>query len=100
MLALVSVWLALLSFVLSLTMLVYRPAFTDVTLTLVLYFGAPGAMCLAGLTLWAHRDEDAANDPGLAGRRVQSKTAIALAIAAAAIVYGLIICSNKLNSSA
>jgi hypothetical protein len=98
MLALVSVWLALLSLLLSLAMLAYRPAFTDISVVLVLYFGAPGAMCLAGLTLWAHRNEDSANDPGLAGRRVQSKTAIVLAIAAAAIVYGLIICSKKLNS--
>ena len=90
----------MLSLLLAIVMLVYRPALTDLTVVLVLYFGAPGAMCLAGLTLWAHRNEDAADDPGLAARRVQSKTAIILAMAAAAIVYGLIIFSSKLPASA
>jgi len=97
MLALASVWLGLMSFLLALAMLVHRPAFTDWTVVLVLYFGAPGAMCLAGLTLWAHREEKSADDPGLAARRVQSVTAIVLSILAAAIVYGLIICSRKLT---
>jgi hypothetical protein len=89
MLALSSVWIALGTLLLAVTMLAYRPAFTDGTVTLVLYFGSPGAMCLAGLVLWAHRKESS-GDEGLRARRVQAKTAIALALLAAAIVYGLV----------
>ena len=94
-----AVWVALVSFVIALVMMAYRPAFTDVTVTLILYFGAPGALCLAGLTLWAYRKESA-EDSGLALRRVQSKVAIGLALAAATIVYTLIIFSKKLDPAA
>jgi len=96
MLALMSAWIALASLLIAVAMLLYRPAFTDVNVTLVLYFGAPGALCLAGLTLWAHRKEDA-SDSGLSARRMQAKTAIGLALLAAAIVYALIIFSRKLD---
>jgi hypothetical protein len=95
MLALASVWIALASLLLAAAMAVYRPAMTDVTVLLVLYFGSPGALCLAGLTLWAHR-KDTSTDPGLAARCLQAKVAIAMALAAAAIVYLLIIFSRKL----
>lgn len=94
MLALAGVWIGLLTFLLALTMLIYRPAFTDWTVTLVLYFGSPGAMCFAGLVLWAYRKEKVP-EPGIAAQRFQAKVAIALAILAAAIVYGLIIGSQK-----
>ncbi len=90
MLALLSVWIGLLSLLLALTMVVYRPAFTDVTVVLVLYFGVPGGLCLAGLTLWAHRKEKTP-DSGLSAQRIQTKVAIALGLAAAALVYALII---------
>lgn len=96
MLALLSVWIGLASFVLSALMLVYRPAMTDLTVLLVLYFGSPGALCLAGLVLWAHRT-DTNPEPALAAQRVQCKVAIVLAIASAAIVYGLIIASQKIE---
>ncbi len=96
MLSLASVWIALASFVLAVAMLIYRPAMTDVTILLVLYFGSPGALCLAGLTLWAYR-KDMGDDPGVAARRIQAKVAIGLAIVAAAIVYALIILSAKLE---
>ena len=96
MLALTSVWIALFTFILAGTMLVYRPAMTDLTVTLVLYFGSPGAMCFAGMVLWTHRD-DGHDDPGLEAQRAQSKIAIALAIAAAAILYCLIINSRKIE---
>ncbi len=96
MLALASVWIGLAVFVLSLVMVVYRPAFTDLTVTLVLYFGSPGSMCLAGLVLWAYRKEDR-DDPGVAGQRKQAWIAIGLAIAAAAMVYLLVIFSHKLE---
>lgn len=46
MLALISVWLGLLTFVLAATMVVYRPAMTDLTVPLVLWLGSPGSMCL------------------------------------------------------
>jgi hypothetical protein len=39
MLALFSVWIGLGSLFLALAMLVYRPAMTDLTIPLVLYFG-------------------------------------------------------------
>ena len=97
MLALLSTWIGLLTFLLAAGMWIHRPFMTDPTVVAVLYFGAPGAMCLGGLVLWAHRkDPDA--DPGLAAQRVQSKTGIALALLAAAIVYYLIIASKKLNA--
>jgi hypothetical protein len=95
MLALASVWIGLASLVLSVAMLLYRPAMTDWSVTLVLYFGSPGALCLAILVLWAHRGEDE-SDPGLQARRLQARVAIVLAILAAAIVYALIVGSQKL----
>ena len=90
MLALTSVWIGLTAMVLAVAMLVHRPAFTDLTVTLVLYFGSPGALCFAGLVLWAHRKEDGA-DAGVAAQRLQAKAAITLALLAAAIVYALVI---------
>ena len=96
MLAFASVWIGLATLALSATMLLYRPAFTDLTVTLVLYFGSPGALCFAGLVLWAHRKEDGA-DPGVSAQRLQAKIAIGLALLAAAIVYMLIINSQKLD---
>jgi len=96
MLALSSVWIGLASLTLSVAMVVYRPAFTDLTVTLVLYFGSPGSMCLAGLVLWAYRKEDRA-DPGISAQSKQARVAIGLAITAAAIVYLLVIFSQKLE---
>jgi thiamine biosynthesis protein ThiS len=96
MLALASVWFGLATLVLAGAMLLYRPAFTDVTVALVLYFGSPGALCFAGLVLWAHR-KDRSLDAGLAGQRLQAKVAVALALLAAAVVYLLIIRSEKLD---
>lgn len=96
MLALTSVWIGLAAFALSVAMVVYRPVFTDLTVTLVLYFGSPGSLCLAGLVLWAYRKEDRA-DPGVSAQRKQARVAIFLAIAAAAIVYLLVIFSHKLE---
>ncbi len=99
MLALLSVWISLASLVLAGTMLVYRPAFTDFAVALVLWLGAPLAMCLAGLTVWAYRKESTA-DPGLQARRAQCWTAIGISILAAAIVYALIIGSHKVGAGA
>jgi hypothetical protein len=93
MLALAGVWIALASLLLAVAMAVYRPAMTDLTITLVLYFGSPGAMCLAGLTWWAHRTD--LTDGGAVARKTQAKIAVGMAIAAAAIVYILIIFSHK-----
>jgi sulfur carrier protein len=95
-LALGSVWIALASVGLSVAMLVYRPAMTDIAIVAVLYFGAPGSICLGGLVLWAYRHETAP-EPGVMAQRVQAKVGVALAIIAATIVYGLIIFSEKLE---
>lgn len=95
-LALSAVWIGLLTLGLSAAMLFYRPAMTDWTVLLVLYFGSPGALCFAGLVLWAHR-KDAPGDPAVAAQRAQAKVGIVLAVLAAAIVYGLIILSEKLE---
>ena len=97
MLALTSVWIGLVSFLAALGMFLHRPLMTDASIVAVLYFGSPGAICLGGLVLWAHR-EDRADDDGLAAQRAQCVTGIVLAIVAAAIVYGLIIASRKLES--
>ncbi len=96
MLALASVWIALATMCVAAGMFVYRPFMTDATVIFVLYFGTPGAWCLAGLVLWAHPHETA-TDPGLSARRLQAKVAIALGLFAAAIVYALIIGSQKLE---
>lgn len=93
-LAITSVWISLATLVLAIAMVLYRPAMTDLTVTLVLYFGTPGSICLAGMVLWAYRKEPV-GEPGIDGRRRQSKTAIGLAIAAAAIVYVLVICAEQ-----
>jgi len=96
MLALLSTWIGLLTFLLAAGMWIHRPFMTDSAVVAVLYFGAPGAMCLGGLVLWAHRKETS-TDAGLAAQRTQCKVGITLAICAAAIVYYLIIASRKLN---
>ena len=96
MIALFSVWIGLLVFLLSVGMVVYRPLFTDVTVVLVLWLGAPGALCLSGLVLWAYRKEEA-GQVGVAAQRRQAKVAIVLAVAAAAIVYLLIIYAEKIG---
>jgi len=99
MLALASVWIGVASLVLATAMVVHRPFFTDLNVVLVLWLGAPGSMCLAGLVLWAYR-KDTSGEPGIAARRLQAKVAIALAILAAAIVYGLIMSSQKIAPTA
>ncbi len=95
MLALASVWIGLASFVIAAAMLGYRPMFTDVTVTLVLYAGSPGALCLAGLVLWAYR-KDGSSDPGISAQRLQAKVAIALASLAIVIVYALVIAAEEI----
>lgn len=96
MLAFLSVWIGLGTLALAAGMFLHRPLFTDVAVVLVLWVGAPGAMCLAGLVLWAYR-KDTSHDAGVSGQRMQAKIAMAMAGGAAAIVYLLIIYSHKLN---
>ncbi len=98
MLSFLSVWVGFCSFFMSLVMLFYRPAFTDANVVSVLYFGSPGALCFGGLILWAYRKEGP-DDPALQAQRLQSKIGIGFALAAAAIVYMLIIYSGKLNDN-
>ena len=94
MIAFLSVWMGVACFAASLTMLIYRPAFTDFNIWFVLWLGSPGTMCLAGVVLWSHR-KDMSGEPAVAAQRLQCKVAIALAIVAAAIVYALIFRSDK-----
>ena len=96
MLAFLSVWIAVSAFVIAGGMFVYRPLFTDLTIVAVLWFASPGALCLGGLVLWAYR-KDASGDPAIANQRLQAKAAIGMAVAAAAIVYWLIISSAKIE---
>ncbi len=96
MLALAAVWIALGTLLLAAEMLIFRTTFTDIGIVLVLWFGAPGALCLAGLVLWSLRKE-AATDPNVRNQRTQAKVAITLSLLAAAIVYLLIIFSHKLE---
>lgn len=95
MLALLSVWISLATLLLAATMVVYRPAFNDVTVPLVVMFGAPGALCLAGIVLWHYR-RDTSGEPALAVQRLQAKVAIGLALLASAIVYALVIFATPL----
>ena len=90
MTALLSVWMGLATIGVAGIMLLWRGAFTDGLVWLVLWLGAPGTMCLAGMTLWAHRKLDA-SEPGVGPQRLQCKVAIVLALGAAAIVYALVI---------
>lgn len=95
MLALASAWIGLISLLIATTMWLYRPAFTDLGIALVLYFGAPGSMCLGGMVLWAHRKEDSAS-AGVAAQRLQARVGIILALIAIVIVYALVICAKTL----
>ena len=95
MIALASVWMGLATLAVALVMLIHRPAFTDLTVLLVLWLGSPGTMCTAILVLWSYRKEKA-HDTGLAAQRTQCKVAIGLAIAAAAIVYALVIRADRI----
>ncbi|MEK6800109.1 MAG: hypothetical protein AABZ12_14185 [Planctomycetota bacterium] len=94
LLALGAVWLALAALGIALTMLLHRPAMTDVAILLVLWLGSPLSMCFAGLVLWAYRHHELPEDAVLA-QRLQAKVAIAMAVFAAAVVYLLIIFSRK-----
>ncbi|NOS99328.1 MAG: hypothetical protein HOP29_01725 [Phycisphaerales bacterium] len=95
MLALLSVWIALASLVLAVAMAVHRPAFTDLSVWLVLWLGAPGAMCLAGMVLWSYR-KDVVAGRGVRAQRMQCKVAIAMALVGAAIVYVLVIGAEEI----
>ena len=95
MLAFLSVWTALASLVIAVAMLIYRPAMTDLTVVLVLYFGVPGSLCFAGLVLWALRKESRST-PGVSAQRLQAQAAGLMAIVAAVIVYMLIIFAERI----
>ena len=90
MIALLSVWLGSACFITAVVMWLWRPAMTDLTVWAILWLGAPGTMCLAGLVLWSLRHESA-RAHGVRPQRLQCAVAITLAAAAATIVYALII---------
>lgn len=94
MAAFVSVWMGMATLGVAMVMLLWRPAFTDLNVWLVLWLGAPGTMCVAGLVLWAYRKRDA-DEPGVTPQRIQCKVAIAFALAATAIVYALVMGAQR-----
>ncbi|MEK6676528.1 MAG: hypothetical protein AABZ47_12860 [Planctomycetota bacterium] len=96
MIALTSVWMGLGTLLVALAMLVHRPAMTDTTLVLVLYFGSPGSICLAGLVLWAYRKESDM-EPGIVAQKQQARVAICISLLAAIVVYALIFGSKKID---
>ncbi len=92
MLALLSVWLGLASLMMSLVMVLYRPAFNDVLLLIEMYFACPMSLMFGGLVLWATRREKSQN----VAPRLQAKVGITLALLAAAVVYGLVAFADRL----
>lgn len=98
MLALASAWIGLVSLLMATSMVLYRPAFSDLGVTLVLYFGAPGAICLGGLVLWAHR-RDKVPSRELQAQRLQAGVGITLAVLSAAMVYWLVIGAERIVRS-
>lgn len=96
MIALASVWTGLFALLVAGTMFAYRPAMTDLTVTLVLYFTSPGGLCFAGMVLWAHR-KAGSDDAGVVQQRLQAKAAIGMSVIAAGIVYVLIIRAEKIE---
>jgi hypothetical protein len=96
MLALASVWIGLASLVVAVAMVVHRPWMTDLTLVLVLYFGSPGSLCLAGLVLWSLRKE-CSRTPGVLGQRRQARAAIVMAVLAAALLYMLVMLASPVQ---
>ncbi len=94
MLGILSVWLGLASLVMSIVMVLYRPAFHDVLLLVEMYFACPLSLMFGGLLLWATRREKSQN----AAPRLQAKVGITLALVAAAMVYGLVAFADRLGS--
>ena len=92
MLGILSVWLGLASLVMSLVMVLYRPAFHDVLLLIEIYFACPLSLMFGGLVLWATRQEKSQN----AAPRLQAKVGITLALVAAAMVYCLVAFADRL----
>ena len=94
MLAFASAWIGLATLLLALAMVLHRPWMTDLTMTLLLYFGAPGALCLGGMVLWAHRKERS-GDRGVSAQRLQAKAAVAMAVLAVGIGYALVMLADR-----
>ncbi len=99
MMAFVSVWMGLGCLIAAITMLIWRQAFTDFHIWLVLWLGAPGTMCLAGLVLWSFRNE-VNPEPAVVNQRLQCKVAIGMAFVAVVIVYVLIFNAEELDPDA
>ncbi len=93
MLGLLSVWLGLASLVMSLVMVLYRPAFHDVLLLIEMYFACPLSLMFGGLLLWATRQEKSQNE----APRLQAKVGITLALVAAAMVYCLVAFAEQIG---
>lgn len=95
MAGLLSVWLGLIALLMSLAMLLHRPAFNDVLLLLDLYFACPLSLTFAGIVLWTTRRERRA----YGSARTQAKVGAGLAVVAAAIVYLLVAFAVRVDVS-
>lgn len=96
MLALGSAWLGLFVCLLSAVMVVYRPAFHDLTLPVVLY-GAVIAIGCGGLVLMRKTqpgDRAAAVD----AQRLQAQVGIGLGMVAVIVTYGLMALARPVAS--
>ncbi len=91
MIALASVWFALGALVLSLVMVVYRPAFNDIMVTIDLY-ATVFAFTFSGIVLWGTRK----NPDLFVPVRLQAKVAIGLGLPAVGIVYLLVHFADRL----
>ena len=87
MAALVSAWMGLACCVVGLAMLLWRGAFDDRLLPVVLW-GACATIAVAGTMLFAFRKEPTGTE-GIAAQRMQCKVGIGLALVAVVIVYAL-----------
>ncbi|MGB0715389.1 MAG: hypothetical protein ACPGXK_05895 [Phycisphaerae bacterium] len=96
MLALLSVWVGLISMVLAIGMCFFRTLFTDLNVVLVLYFGSPGALCFAGLVLWAYRKEGR-DDEGINAQCLQARVGLTFGLIAATLVYILVIYAERVS---
>ena len=88
MLALLSVWIGLASLLYALAIVIWRPLFSDVNISVTLY-AAIFSLTLAGLTLWDLRKQPR-DEPAVRARRLQAWVATVLSILSIACIYLLI----------
>jgi hypothetical protein len=91
---LLAVWLGLAALIQSVVMVVYRPVFNDLMVTIDLYT-CVFSYTFAGIILWGTRKQPAEFESA----RLQAKVAIGLSFPATAIVYALVALATPMASS-